>query len=196
MDEHRLRQQICQAAQQLWMRGLIVGDAGVITVELHRRRFLSTPPNLRRANLQPDDIICVDMGGLNIQGGPGLDEPQWQPHRAAYKSNLDESGQPATNGRHPAAGATILAEPPIVQALIQMLPDGQTELTLPGCAPVIMLAGHDEQAVTDAVRQGHLIAIRGTGVLAAAGDLASALNRIERVDHAARIALATGGAAK
>lgn len=188
-----MRQQICQAAQQLWMRGLIVGGGGVVTVELHRRRFLTTPHGLRRANLQADDLICIDMGGLNIQGGSGLSEAEWRLHRAAYKSGLDEAGQPVGNGPRRRVNATILAEPPIVMALMRMLPGGAAELALPGCDPVPVLGEHDEQAVTDAVRQSALVAVRTAGVLAAAADLPAALNDLERIDHAARIALATGG---
>ena len=192
MDETHLRQQIFQATQQLWSRGLIVGDAGFVTAELHRRRFLATPPDIRRANLQPDDVICVDMGGLNIQGGTGLSETQWQLHRAAYKANLDDAGQPIANGRQRGIFATILAEPPLVIASIRMQPADSDSLQLPGCDPVPLLDSHDEQAVTDAVRQGPLVAIRDAGLLAAASDLPSALNAIERLDHAARIQLATG----
>lgn len=192
MDENRLRQQICQAAQQLWMRGLIVGDAGVVTIELHRRRFLTTPPGLRRANLQPDDIICVDMGGLSIQGGPGLDDTDWRLHRAAYKSNLDESGQPIVNGKRRTVNATIVAEPPIAAAVMRMAAADQTELTLPGWEPVPLLRDHDEQTVIEAVQRSPLVAVHTAGVLATGHDLAAALNWLERFDHAARIALATG----
>src|SRR5690606_13050578 len=101
--------------------------------ELHRRRFLVTPPGQRRAHLLPEDIICVDMGGREIQGGTGLDETQWQSHRAAYKTSLDDTGQPRPGAT---VKATIFSEPPLVLALLRLAPADRAELALPGCDPI------------------------------------------------------------
>ena len=67
MDEDQLRQQVCNASHQLWMRGLIAGADGLVALELHRRRYIVTPPGRRRINLQPDDLLCVDMAGEDLQ---------------------------------------------------------------------------------------------------------------------------------
>lgn len=203
MDEDRLRNQICLTAHQMWVRGLIAGDAGIISTELHRRRYLVTPMHARRADLQPDQIICVDVGGLNIQGGSGLNDTHWHPHRAAYQATLrmPAPGEPASAGGHSTSdrnrpahrrsiSATILAHPPIVLALMRLAREDATDLTLPGLPPIPIVAGDDEQALSDALAVGPGVALRSTGLLAAGPDLPSALNWIEKVEHAARIELA------
>ena len=109
-DEEKLRREVCQAAQQLWVRGLIAGDRGLVSAELNRRRYLTTPLRKRRADLQPDDLLCVDVGGESIQATHGLDPPQWMPHRLAYQARVDgDLDAGSHNGQYLPTRATILA---------------------------------------------------------------------------------------
>ena len=54
--EETLDQQICNVAHQLWLRGLISGGDGLISAELHRRRYLVAPPGVRRSDLKPRNL--------------------------------------------------------------------------------------------------------------------------------------------
>lgn len=199
MDEARLRQQVCQAAYQLWIRGLITGDSGLVTAELHRRRYLTTPQHARRAQLAPEDIITVDVGGLNIQGGSGISEAGWRLHRIAYRSgmggDLGDSPGPGNDGKRRLISSTVLADPPIVLALMRLLPADAATLPLPGLpGPAVpVVEADDESGIAQGLRASTGVAVRHVGLLAACETLASALNWLERVEHHARIELATGG---
>ena len=184
MNEAYLRDQLCQCAHQLWLRGLVAGDAGLVSVEVHRRRFLVTPPGRRRAALAPDHVMCVDMGGQNIQGEGGVDERDWRPHRLAYQLSLERSLE-AGDARTPAFAASVLATPPAVLAAARL---GLAEaLELPS-AP-----SDDEAALRQALGQHPALLIAGRGLLTLGTTLEEAHNRVEQLELAAAIELAAAG---
>lgn len=192
MDEMQLREQFCLAVRQLWTRGMIVGADGLLCCEVHRRRYLVTPVGPRRIDLLPTDLICVDIGGENVHGGPGIPPELWQPHRDAFQTHLDPAGV--------TLGASALVEPPNVLALLSKQ-DGAQRLDLGGGESIPIVDGDDDQtlrqalsASTDAVLRGQLRGqLRGRGLFVAAADLAQTLNRIERIELAATVRLAGGG---
>ena len=184
MDEATLRTQVCQAAQQLWMRGMLVADKGMVTAEVHRRRFLATPQGKRRADLRADDLFCVDVGGHNIDGEGALDQTDWRPHRIAYRLGQLNAGPGDV------ITATVLAHPPITTGLIRLAKKAAA-LQLDHLPALPLLEADDEAGIEDALRQSQLIALRGQGILAVGDTLTAAINRIECLEHAARIHLVT-----
>lgn len=187
MDETQLREKFCLALRQLWTRGMIVGADGFLSCEVHRRRYLATPAGRRRVDLEPADLICVDIGGDNVNSGEGVPMDIWQPHRDAYQTHLD-----------PAAGtlsATAMIEPANVLALLSKQ-DGQAELNLGagGKVPIVNTAvdaslKHVLADKTEVLFRGHG---PGRGLFIAAVDLPTLLNRIERIDLSAAVMLAAG----
>lgn len=173
------------------MRGLIAGDSGLVTVELNRRRFLTTPLGKRRAELRPEDLLCVDLGGESIQDALGLDPDLWMPHRLAYQTRVDDvysTGSP-NNGQLAPIRATILAEPAHVMALMR-LKINEPQLQFGEDHPIPVLESMNESAVKNTLSQSRVVGIRNCGLLVAAPQLAEALNWIERTEHAAAIEIA------
>ncbi|MCE9590612.1 MAG: class II aldolase/adducin family protein [Planctomycetes bacterium] len=190
MSEVLLRQNICQAARELWTRGLLLADDGLLSVEVHRRRFLVTPAGLRRSDLRDADLAVVDIGGMDLVGGPAISADAWRPHRIAYRVGLDRA---AANGRPAEAitpfGATIHATPPNLAALVRLSPDADT-LALAGVAPVKIITDEDEAALHAAFEHSPAVALRGNGSLVvAAPGIWQAVNLVERIEHAASIDL-------
>jgi ribulose-5-phosphate 4-epimerase/fuculose-1-phosphate aldolase len=195
MDEAQIRERFCLAVRQLWTRGMIVGADGLLCCEVHRRRYLATPVGLRRIDLTPADLICVDIGGENVHGGEGIPTELWQPHRDVFQSHIDPAGV--------MLGASALIEPPNVLALLSKH-DGAQRLDLGGGESIPIVDGDNDQALravltdsTDAVLRGCSRGCsrgRGRGLFVAGSDLAQTLNRIERIELAARVRLAVDGA--
>ena len=183
MDEEPFEDLICQAAQQLWMRGLIVGQSGMISVEEHRRRYLVTPPGVRRSNLTPQDLLVVDVWGAAISGARVLDADLWLPHRLAYQGNAN--GDTSVH-------ATIEACPPMTIALARSMNNAPT-LDLPGLPAIAMVMNNDEQSIRNAVDAHRVIILNNTSIVALAPDLAGAMNMLEAVEHASTIELASRG---
>ena len=181
MEEEPFQDLICQAAQQLWMRGLIVGQSGMISVEEHRRRYLVTPPGVRRSDLTPQDLLVVDVGGAAVSGARALDADFWLPHRLAYQENAN-----GDNSVH----ATIEASPPMTIALARSMNSAPT-LNLPGLPAIAVVVNNDEQSIRDAVDAHRVIILNNTSVVSLAPDLADAMNMLEAVEHASTIELAS-----
>ena len=177
MDEQQLRTALCQVAYQLWVRGMVVADEGFISTVIHRRRYLVTPPAIRRAELRPEHLPCVNLAGETVLGHARIDPETWRPHEAVYLSGDDR------------VGATILVAPPSVTALLHLHPD-ESELPLPGLDAVAVTDPMADGAIPHALVQGAAIALRGVGILSAGPDLSTALNAVERVERAASIQLA------
>ena len=187
MDESRLRQSMCQGLQQLWMRGLMAGDSGQVSAELHRRRYLTVPSRRRRIDLTPAGLICVDLHGETVEGEGRVDPDAWKPHKLAYLGGqVGSAGAPADSTRP--LKATVLASPPRLTALLRLLPD-ESELRFADSPTVSVMDLSDEPAFQEALTRMPVVAIRGHGVFAAGADLADALNGLELAEHAATVEL-------
>lgn len=184
MDETQLRERFCKALRQLWTRGMIVGADGMLCCEVHRRRYLTTPIGKRRVDLDTDDLICVDIGGENVQGGEGIPIELWQPHRDVYQTHMDPSGE--------TLGASAVIEPPNVLALLSRC-EGSERLDLGGGDSIPVVTDDDTAALRQVLTDSTEAVLCGRGLFVAAEDLPSLLNRIERIDFAAAVRLAAGG---
>lgn len=187
MNEQLLRTQVCENARQLWQRGLIVADGGLLTVECHRQRFLVTPPGRRRSNLDAHEIQLVDLRGQYVSGEGGLSPKIWGPHRLAYGGQRE---QPDVVGSLHGVRATALVDPPNTAALSRL---NSTAIKLGDMSQIMVVDASDERAVTNALRELPAVIIPPLGVFCTGPDLASVLNLIERIEHAATIELACLG---
>jgi ribulose-5-phosphate 4-epimerase/fuculose-1-phosphate aldolase len=184
MEEMALRERICAGSHELWLRGLIVGDGGLLSGEMGRRRYLVTPPGQRRCALAPRDLACVDVGGQSVGGGDSIDAGVWRPHRLAY-----QAARPGTETDASAVRATILATPPSLLALLRLRP-GIPSLNVGAAAAVPVVDPRDDRALQSALASAGAVAFPALGLLVAGPDLTALLNRVEAIEHAATIELA------
>ncbi len=191
MDETRLRQQVCDAGHQLWLRRVICGDGGVVTAELNRRRFITTPLGKRRADLKPDQLLCIDLTGTDaLASDRGLPDEVWRPHRLAYQGSMYVESTGNGSGRR--IHATALATPPNVMALHALHPTAMA-LRIIGHDDLPVVQADDDKAVQRAVLATPLVLLHNVGVLATDRTVEFCLNRIEALEHHAAIELATAG---
>ncbi|MAE67663.1 MAG: hypothetical protein CMJ18_25700 [Phycisphaeraceae bacterium] len=172
--------EICVAARELWLRGLIAGCDGLISVEHHRRRYVATPPARRLSSLEPTELLTVDVGGLSVESNVGIDQADWLPHRLAYQKRVDNGAD--------AVRSTVMACPPMTLALIRKRGRGQP-LSLPHQPDVAMAEG-DEASIRQAIADHRVTVVADRGVLVTGRDLAEALNTLEQIEHAATVELA------
>jgi len=187
MEDLALRERICQGAQQLWLRGLLAGDAGLLTVEAHRRRFLVTPPGKRRSDLLPLDLMNVDLGGVDMNNGPALAPELWRPHRIAYQ--IDRDSAPGITSTSAPVRATLLAHPPALTALILQQPQTQELLIFGQPGLPILDPTADDPTLLAAIQARRSLYLRNQGLFLAAADLAAALSLAERLEQAALITI-------
>ena len=163
---------------------MLVGSDGMLCCEVHRRRYLATPMGRRRIDLQPDELICVDIGGENVQSGEGILPADWQPHRDVYQAHMDPAGV--------ILGASALIEPANVLALHHEQ-GGRDRVDLDAGDSIPVVDGRNDRLIRQALGETTEALLTGRGLFVAAADLPKLLNRIERIDHAAAVLLAKGG---
>jgi ribulose-5-phosphate 4-epimerase/fuculose-1-phosphate aldolase len=192
VDEASLRQNVSNAARQLWMKGLLVADGGMVTAEVHRRRYLVTPPGKRRSEMQDDDLRMCDIGGQELGGGIGLDEAHWRVHRIAYQISLERIDAPLPGKTAPGPIlATVQATPPMLVALLRLTRPPNGELQIVGLPLVIVVDDADEAALRRALGRTSVVGLaRSGGILCATGSVWDAVNVLERLEHAATIEVA------
>jgi hypothetical protein len=185
-DEAALRLMVCSAAQQLWARGMLVGERGMLSAEVHRRRYVALPAKGRRSVLSEGMLLCVDVGGVDAYRPEiGLPEPLWRPHRLTYQS---ERGNPElwpASADLPVIRATGEAEPPMLLALLREA--GSAPLTLAGLVTVPQVTREDEAGLRETIASSPLVGLDGRSVLATGPDLPGVLNLLEEAEHAATI---------
>lgn len=97
INEHQLRQDMCEIARMMYDKGLICGPAGNISAKLAQGRFLITPSLFFKQRLTPDQLIIVDDLGNKI-GTPTPANIDLQPtsetsmHLQTYKNRPDVGG--------------------------------------------------------------------------------------------------------
>ncbi len=191
MDEMVLRQRVCDIARQLWQRGLMVADDGLISVEIHRRRFLVTPPGVRRAELAPRSLLVTDLTGKGPALQGLLPDAQWLPHRVVYQTRDDgvlRTREPHGPDDAPAVRATILSRPPMLSALVRRM-TGAGAIDI-GDEVLPVASSTDEASLAKVFSRGNAAALPGSGILVVGSTLDAALNLLERLELAATIELA------
>lgn len=180
-----LAHELVRCCRGLWQAGLIAGADGNASVRAGPDRLLVTPRGLLKAELEPGDMVEVDLTGRHLHGCRQATS-ELDLHLRVYR-------------RRPDCGAVVHAHPPVATAFAvagEPIPeDVLPEITLlMGGVPVVPYATAGTPALGDAV-EPHLAAheallLASHGALTWGADLAQARIRMESLEHGARILLA------
>ncbi|XAM00744.1 class II aldolase/adducin family protein [Phycisphaeraceae bacterium D3-23] len=192
MDEQHIRQAVCRAAHELWLRGLVAGDDGLVCVELNRRRYVVAPPGVRKADAQPHQTRDVDLDGESVgqsrtSGRAAVPPSYWRACSAALRLSARTAEDPRADG--PTVHACIIAQPVALLALLHRAGDGDT-ISLASGRQLPVLDPADEERITETVGEAPGILLRGVGLFVPAATLDRTLNRVERLEHDAAVTLA------
>ena len=184
-SERALREEIVRVSRRLWERGLIAGPDGNVSCRLDEHRLLITPSGASKVDLQADDIVVVDLAGGLLEGGL-RPSSEIRMHLRVYQRREDVS-------------AVVHAHPPIATAF-GVAGEDLTAAILPeiilqmGRVPLVPYRTPGTDAVADVLEPylaGHdafLLANHGATTLGPS--LSVAHQRMESLEHAARIMLA------
>lgn len=180
--EAALRVQVVHSCRRLWERGLIAGQDGNVSVRLSPDRILTTPSGFSKIDLTEEDLVIVSAEGELLEG-----RHQPTSELAVHLRAL---------ARRPDVQAVVHAHPPTAIALSlvgRTLPeDLLPEITvLLGPVPLVPYETPGTSAVADrfdpfwADHDAFLMAHHGA--LTLGHDLRRAHQRMESLEHAARI---------
>ena len=182
--ERELREEIVRVCRLMYERGYIVATEGNVSARLGEDRLLVTPSGLCKGLLSPDQLVVVDMEGRRIGPGP-RPTTELAMHLEAYR-------------RRPDIGAVVHAHPPITVALSiadlpladQLLPELIVTLgSIPTAEYATPSTAEGAEAIRALIRDHDALILPWHGTLTIGKDPLDAYFKLERVEHAARIAL-------
>ena len=142
MNEHKIREQICEIGRRLYARGFSAANDGNITYRLNDKEILCTPTMVSKGFMKPEDICKVDYDGKQLAGTKKRTSEVLL-HLVVYKLN------PAINAvvhcHPPHATAFAVAHEPIPKCV---LPEVEVFL---GDVPITKYETPGNQAFADTV---------------------------------------------
>ncbi|MFN2530309.1 MAG: class II aldolase/adducin family protein [Pyrinomonadaceae bacterium] len=183
MDEQTARREIVRIGHLMYERGYVVASDGNISVQLDDDHVLATPTMTCKGRLTEDACAVTDMKGKPLTDKRASSELAM--HLLIYNERPDVK---AVCHAHPPHGtafavAGLAIDQPILSEVI---------LTL-GCVPLASYGTPSTDELTEAMRplvkHHNALLMANHGAVAYGGDLWQAWDRLETLEHTARIAI-------
>src|ERR671916_259868 len=183
MDERTARREIVRVGQLMYERSYVVSSDGNVSVRLDDGRIVATPTMTSKGRMTEDALAVTDLEGKPLNDRRASSELAM--HLLIYRERADVR---AVCHAHPPHGtafavAGLAIDQPILSEVI---------LTL-GCVPLASYGtpSTDEltQAMQPLVKHHNALLMANHGAVAYGADLWQAWDRLETLEHTAKIAI-------
>ncbi|MBS1792956.1 MAG: class II aldolase/adducin family protein [Acidobacteria bacterium] len=183
MEESNARKLIVEVGKLLYERSYVVSSDGNVSIRLDENRVLATPTMTCKGRMTEDSLAITDLEGKPLNDKKASSELAM--HLLIYKMRPDVK---AVCHAHPPHGtafavANIAIDAPILSEVI---------LTL-GCVPLTAYGTPSTSELTDAmkpfVEHHNALLMANHGAVAYGADLWQAFDRLETLEHTAKIAI-------
>jgi L-fuculose-phosphate aldolase len=183
MDEQTARREIVNIGRLLYERSYVVSSDGNVSVRLDDGRIVATPTMMCKGRMTEESLAVTDATGKPLTDRKPSSELQM--HLLIYGERADVN---AVCHAHPPHGtafavAGLAIDQPILSEVI---------LTL-GCVPLAGYGTPSTNEVTEAMRplvkHHNALLMANHGAVAYGSDLWQAFDRLETLEHTARIAI-------
>jgi L-fuculose-phosphate aldolase len=183
------RREIVRVCRRLYERGLIAGRDGNVSVRTGPDRVLVTPAGMSKVDVRAADLVELGLDGRRLRAKRGAREAssEVQVHIAAYRARADVR---AVVHAHPpvATGFAVAGETLDHDALAELL------MYSVGRVPLVPyeMPGTRELAerVAGFLEDHNVVLLANHGAIAVGPSLLVAHQRMESLEHGARILLA------
>jgi L-fuculose-phosphate aldolase len=182
-EKQRLLEELRDAGARLDALGLVPARDGNLSARLGRDRILITATGVRKRSLTPGDFAEIDLAGRPL--APSRPSTEAGLHRRVYELRPD-------------VGSVVHAHPPVAVGFASA-GLGLTDCLVPevvvnlGAVPLTPYARPGtpeiEAAITDAARTHDAFLLANHGAVTLGATVGQALDRMETLEHFARIAL-------
>jgi L-fuculose-phosphate aldolase len=179
------RRQIAEVCRLMHQRGYIAAGDGNVSVRIGERRLLVTPSGARKGFLRPEDLVVCDLEGKPVRSETRRPSSELLMHTLIYAERPDVNAvvhaHPPTAIAHTIAGI-LLSDPLMPEAFCELGEIVTVPYTTPttsevpgelrkhiGCHVALMMERH--------------------GSITIGATLAKAYDRLEVLEHTARISL-------
>src|SRR5215813_8287454 len=183
MNEAQARQDLIKICHLMYERSYVVSSDGNVSVQLDDGRVLATPTMTCKGRMNEDLIAITDLEGRALNDRKASSELAM--HLLIYRERPDVR---AVCHAHPPHGtAFAVAGLPIDQPILS-----EVILTL-GCVPLAEYGTPSTEELSDAMRplikHHNALLMANHGAVAYGSDLWQAFDRLETLEHTARIAI-------
>jgi L-fuculose-phosphate aldolase len=183
MDEQTARREIVRIGQLLYERSYVVSSDGNVSVKLDDGRIVATPTMICKGRMTEESLAVTDAAGKPLTDRKPSSELAM--HLLIYGERADVR---AVCHAHPPHGtAFAVAGLPIDQPILS-----EVILTL-GCVPLAAYGTPSTDELTEAMRplvkHHNALLMANHGAVAYGSDLWQAFDRLETLEHTARIAI-------
>src|SRR5213592_4686354 len=183
MDEQTARRDLIRICQLMYERSYVVSSDGNVSVLLDDGRVLATPTMTCKGRTTEDMLAVTDLEGRPLNDRRASSELAM--HLLIYRERPDVK---AVCHAHPPHGtAFAVAGLPIDQPILS-----EVILTL-GCVPLAEYGTPSTEELTDAMRplvkHHNALLMANHGAVAYGADLWQAFDRLETLEHTAKIAI-------
>ena len=179
------REAVCRVGRLLYDRGYVAANDGNISVKVAENRLLITPSGVSKGRMTPDMLLVTDLDGTVIEGNRHPSS-EGKMHLEVYRGRPDVN---AVVHAHPPVSTAFAVcrrglETPYLSELVAGL--GQVP-----CTPSFAMLSTEEvpQCVRPYLSDHNALLLANHGALAWGGDLWEAFDRLETVEHTAKIVL-------
>ena len=179
------REAVCRVGKLLYDRGFVAANDGNISVRVGEGRLLITPSGVSKGRMTPDMLLVTDLDGTVIEGNRHPSS-EGKMHLEVYRGRPDVN---AVVHAHPPVSTAFAVcrrglETPYLSELVAGL--GQVP-----CTPSFAMLSTEEvpQSVRPYLADHNALLLANHGALAWGGDLWEAFDRLETVEHTAKIVL-------
>ena len=179
------REAVCQIGKLLYDRGYVAANDGNISVKVAENRLLITPSGVSKGRMTPEMLLVTDMDGTVIEGDRHPTS-EGKMHLEVYRGRPDVN---AVVHAHPPVSTAFAVcrrglETPYLSELVAGL--GQVPCT----TSFAMLSTEEvPESVRPYLADHNALLLANHGALAWGGDLWEAFDRLETVEHTAKIVL-------
>jgi L-fuculose-phosphate aldolase len=183
MDELQARKLIIEVGKLLYERSYVVSSDGNVSIRLDENRILATPTMTSKGRMSEEELALTDLDGKPLNDKKASSELAM--HLLIYKMRPDIN---AVCHAHPPHGtafavAGLAIDQPILSEVI---------LTL-GCVPLTGYGTPSTNELTESmkpfVEHHNALLMANHGAVAYGEDLWQAFDRLETLEHTARIAI-------
>ena len=179
------REAVCRVGKLLYDRGYVAANDGNISVKVAENRLLITPSGVSKGRMTPEMLLVTDLDGTVVEGNRHPSS-EGKMHLEVYRGRPDVN---AVVHAHPPVSTAFAVcrrglETPYLSELVAGL--GQVPCT----TSFAMLSTEEvPESVRPYLADHNALLLANHGALAWGGDLWEAFDRLETVEHTAKIVL-------
>ena len=179
------REAVCRVGKLLYDRGYVAANDGNISVRVGEGRLLITPSGVSKGRMTPDMLLVTDLDGTVIEGNRHPSS-EGKMHLEVYRGRPDVNA--VVHAHPPVSTAFAVCRRGLETPYLSELVAGMGQVP---CTPSFAMLSTEEvpQSVRPYLADHNALLLANHGALAWGGDLWEAFDRLETVEHTAKIVL-------